>query len=164
MYADKIKRHKRDADATKELHDSTNKHIWCVGPSGSGKSRWAREYSAAFTDDVAVAPSSIKPRSKFSEAAGAAVAYDKLLNKWWDNYDNEEVVILDDFDKRHDMLVPFLKRWADRYPFRAEIKGGTINIRPKLIIVTSNWYPSEIWSDKNDLEPIMRRFIIKEFN
>lgn len=89
--------------------------------------------------------------------------YVKAINKWWDGYDNEEVVLLDDWDKNHKVLVNYLKIWADRYPFRAELKGSSILIRPKKIIVTSNYSPEQCFENEEDVKAIRRRFKVTKF-
>ena len=42
--------------------------------------------------------------------------------------------------------------------FTAEVKGGSLRIRPELIIVTSNYLPSQCFSNEEDVGPILRRF------
>ncbi len=121
----------------RRLPDTEATHQWYYGRSGTGKSSKAR------TDHPE--------------------AYLKMCNKWWDGYDNEKHVIIEDFDKKHDVLCHHMKCWADRYAFMAEHKGGARKIRPEQIIVTSNYHPEEIWFTESDLEPILRRFKVTEF-
>lgn len=110
--------------------------VWLYGKTGTGKSYQARQrYPGAYL--------------KISN------------NKWWDSYHGQDHVILDDLDKKHDYMCYHLKIWADRYSFVAETKGSSVIIRPKTIVVTSNYHPSEIWDSASDLEPILRRFKIE---
>jgi hypothetical protein len=132
-----LKRIKHDHMLQEILTDTESQMEWYCGPSGTGKSRKAREENPD--------------------------AYLKMCNKWWDGYEGEDVVLIEDFDKKHDVLVHHLKIWADRYPFLAECKGSSVKIRPAKIIVTSNYHPREIWSDVSDIEPILRRFHVTKF-
>jgi hypothetical protein len=133
-----LKRIRLDRIAERDLTDTEDKMLWYYGESGTGKSRKAR------TDHPD--------------------AYLKMCNKWWDSYVDQQVVLLEDFDIKHAVLVHHLKIWADRYPFLAEVKGGSVKIRPRLIIVTSNYHPRDIWTDPRDLEPILRRFTLVHFD
>jgi len=69
--------------------------------------------------------------------------------------------LLDDLGKDRLVLATHLKVWADHYPFTAETKGGGTTIRPKRIIVTSNYSPAELFEDKVTLEAIERRFKVE---
>lgn len=56
-----------------------------------------------------------------------------------------------------------LKIWGDERWFPAETKGSSQFIRPKHIIVTSNYHPKDIWQDDTTLGPILRRYKILHF-
>lgn len=107
--------------------------VWLYGQHGCGKSHVAR---TTYPD-----------------------AYIKNPTKWWDHYDGEEVVILEDMDPFNKCLGRDFKIWGDKYAFPAELKGGSFKlIRPKIFIVTSQYHPSEIWEDKKTLGAILDRF------
>lgn len=90
--------------------------------------------------------------------------YQKPLNKWWDGYNNEDVVAIEEWAPKNEVTASLLKIWADRYPFCAEVKGGTLQkVRPKKIIVLSNYKPEECFTSENDLLPIKRRFKVVMF-
>jgi len=110
--------------------------VWYHGPPGCGKSHSAR---VDYPD-----------------------AYMKMQNKWWDGYQGEESVILDDFDCKE--LGHHIKIWADRYSFLAETKGGAINIRPKKFIITSNYLPGSLWDDAVLVAAVLRRFTFVEMH
>lgn len=94
---------------------------WYYGDTGTGKSSQAR-----------------------TEFPGA---YIKMANKWWDKYAGEDCVIIEDLDPTHSYMCFHLKIWADHYAFRAETKGGSLMIRPKTIIVTSNYEIETIFTE-----------------
>lgn len=86
--------------------------------------------------------------------------YIKPLNKWWDGYQGEDVVHLDEIAPSHcTHLTPYLKKWADKWPFDAETKGGAMQLRPKQVIVTSNYAIDEMGFEDADIGAIKRRFI-----
>lgn len=79
--------------------------------------------------------------------------YSKSLSKWWDGYQGQPTVLLDDVDpdccvflRRH------LKIWTDRFPFMAEEKGGGRFIRPERIIITSQYTIEQCFSDPETID------------
>lgn len=115
---------------------------WFWGPSGSGKTRTA--YEMFGYDDT----------------------YSMTLDKWWDGYDGQKKVIIDDI--RRDTLTwkSFLNLF-DRYPVRCESKGTSRQMDADEIIITCPMRPTELYADmegKEDFKQITRRFTeIREF-
>lgn len=112
---------------------------WWVGSTGTGKSR--------------------KLWSEYPNH------YAKGLHKWWDGYSDEEVVAIEEMTPAAgQFLAHYLKIWADRYPFSPEIKGATLKkIRPKKIIVLSNYTIEECFPECQDSLPLRRRFKVVQF-
>lgn len=98
--------------------NSVLQNFWVHGKTGSGKSRSAR---LILPEDM---------------------VYSKPLNQWWDNYQHQPVVIIEDVDPSHmKSLTYFMKIWTDHYVFIAQVKGSSLPIRPKILIVTSQYHP-----------------------
>lgn len=107
---------------------------WRYGESGCGKSSGARR---DYGDSL----------------------YVKDTTKWWDGYAGEETVLIEDWDpKTTEYLSRYLKIWTDHYAFKAEVKGGSMTIRPKRVVVTSQYPIDACFLELNDLAAISRRF------
>ncbi len=66
--------------------------------------------------------------------------FDKNPTKWFTGYQGQKTILLDDFGpEQMRYLSWYLKRWADLYSFPMETKGGGRQIRPRNIIVTSQY-------------------------
>lgn len=96
--------------------------VWIIiGPTGTGKSKMANEHSPV-----------------------ADTYYKQAHSDWWDGYDGQPTVVLDDFYgwlRFDDML-----RLMDRYPMLVQTKGGQTNFLARTLLITSNtlprsWYP-----------------------
>lgn len=112
---------------------------WFVGPPGTGKSRFARDSNPD--------------------------AYLKPQSKWFDGYQGEHAIILDDFDRGGVGLGHHLKIWTDRYACTGETKGGTINLVHRKFVVTSNYTIEELWSDDEQMvQALLRRFKVTRFS
>lgn len=85
----------------------------------------------------------------------------KPIGKWWDNYNMETEVLIEDFDKETCNLQE-LKLWSDQYgDINCEIKGGMIIPNYNVLIITSNYCIDYCFPWKDDSaanEAIRRRF------
>lgn len=114
-------------------------HEWFYGEPGTKKSLWAR----------------------FPNEGNYYIKDPK--ERWWDSYKDQDIVVIEDVDIYMKSMAGDLKLWLDRYPFQAPIKNGYKVIRPKKIIITSNYHPNEIWEDEMTRKAIARRVNIRLF-
>ena len=95
--------------------------IW--GAPGSGKSRLCKElFPGAYW---------------LSHRPGGRI--------WWDAYQGEQVVVIDDFACGSMSFTEF-KRLCDRYPYLAEVKCSRVAILARLVVITSNIPPEQFWN------------------
>lgn len=111
--------------------------LWVYGPPGTGKTHYARSLDDVF--------------------------YIKAQNKWFDGYQGEKIIVLDDLDKGGACLGHYLKIWADKWACTGEVKGGVVPLRHTKFVVTSNYTPADLWTDDMEmLLAIERRFEMKK--
>lgn len=105
------------------------------GPPGAGKTR--KVYGEFNMDDI----------------------YEKMTGKWWDGYQGQKVVLIDDFDPQntYDIVFDIWLKLLDRYPYRIEYKGGSCQFRSKIIIITSNFDPKTWFSTRENRSALFRR-------
>lgn len=128
-----VKRIRSDSQV-KPAAQEVMENYWWYGASGTGKSKTAHE--------------------RWPEA------YIKKKNKWWDGYVGQETVIIDEWGPDNKLTAPELKDWCDHHPFAAETKGGYNCLRPRRIVVLSNYSMEECFGHDHAglLEPLKRRF------
>lgn len=110
--------------------------IWIGGLSGSGKTTIAS--------------------TKFGEL------YEKDNSFWFTGYEEDKHagVKIDDIGPDWKDVFWSLKQWSHQFPFSARYHGGMFKIRPKIIVVTSNFTIEELCMQFKiaDATPWTRRF------
>lgn len=98
------------------------------------------------------------------EEAGADAYWKNPSSIWWDGYQGEENVIIDEF--RGGIGIQHILRWFDKYPVTIEYKGGACALMAKNIWITSNlspeqWYPD---LDAESLSALRRKINVTHFS
>ncbi|AIF76249.1 Rep [Bat associated cyclovirus 6] len=91
------------------------------GPPGSGKSKRALQEAQSLDEEI----------------------YYKPRGKWWDGYNGQDCVIIDDFYGwiKYDELLKI----TDRYPYKVQVKGGFREFTSRRIWFTSNVDTHELY-------------------
>lgn len=127
---------------TTEIRDFNLKDhfYWIWGPTGTGKSHLARALAKKLDPDN-------QP-------------YLKPLNKWWNGYKGQKVTLIEEATPDTcKFITSLMKQWCDKWPFTAEVKGGSFDcgIRPDYIIITSNYSIQQCFPNEEDYYPMQRR-------
>lgn len=109
---------------------------WYYGPTGTGKSKRAWE--------------------EMPDAYSAMAS-----SKWWEGYDADKQVIIDDFRADFCKYNELLKL-LDRYPHRIECKGGSRQFLAEEIIITSCHHPEVAYNTREDIGQLLRRIDVIE--
>ena len=112
---------------------------WLSGAAGTGKSRACMNLG----------------ESVFSKSSG---------NKWFDGYEGQQVAVLDDF-RKHWFAYDFLLKLLDHGECQVEVKGGMVQWRPKVVIITCHKHWKELYKyrdeeglhDREDILQLSRR-------
>lgn len=80
--------------------------------------------------------------------------YIKDSTMWWNNYTQQKVILIDDFDGKW----PFrdLLRLLDYNAYQGQYKGGYVKINSPYIYITCEFEPSHFWKH-NELAQVLRR-------
>lgn len=100
--------------------------FWFWGPTGTGKSKKA-----------------------FEMASESSFYVKDPTNKWWCGYEQQDVVIIDDY-RRDFSTFACLLRLMDRYPMTVESKGSTTQFASKKLIITTPKGPSDTWEGRTE--------------
>lgn len=149
-YSEAVIRFGRGIQLSRSLWKSKNAKasfecvVICVwGPAGCGKSMYVRDYCNRWG------------LSYYSKPPGQASA----PAQWFDGYDGERALILDDFC---DSQVPYreLLIWLDVYKHRVQVKGGFVVREWTHVLFTSNSNPIDWYSPAlkySERQPLRRR-------
>lgn len=109
---------------------------WRWGKSGTGKTRYVIE--------------------KFERSE----IYIKDGTSWWDNYRQQQCILIDDFDNG----IPFrtLLRILDRNHEQGQIKGGYVYINSPYIYITCEHPPDYYWQGNEYIQVFRRLTSVKE--
>lgn len=151
----------KDGKSTKDILESYGDKALRITHHINSVRRILREEKRNWVMDVRIyigPPGCGKSRAVWEEF-GVDNVYPKMVGKWWDNYNGETCVLIDDFDPDncYGIMYDFYLKLLDRYPMMIEWKGGSGQFCSKTIIFTSNYGIDDWFKDKSNKSAFMRR-------
>ncbi len=107
------------------------------GRTGTGKSHKALMEASESPDGITVGE-----KEFFSMITPASTAH----TPWMDGYNGEKNVIIEDFEGSISFRI-FL-RMLDKYPNNMQVKGGSVQVAPDNVWITSNVHPRKWYSEE----------------
>lgn len=158
----------RSFEKYQALREKANPRTWKTktivlwGPTGTGKSLRAREMTSGAPTAVIHLKKGINAFFLFMPLGIIILLYFAVLGaEWWDAYNGEENVIVDDFEPDQLEAARF-KNLFDRYQMQVPVKGGFRNWNPRLVVITTNvdpatWYTSLVVGGDPVPDPAVQR-------
>lgn len=103
--------------------------VWLWGAAGTGKTRLACDCDSFYIKDN---------------------------TQWWDGYEFQRRIVIDDFDKDCWNFRNLLQL-LDRYPYQGQTKGGYVKINSPEIYITCEFDGAHMWSIGNQQAQVLRR-------
>jgi len=100
---------------------------------------------------------------KTTAASRAGDVYWHDGSSWWDNYDQQETVIVDEY--RGSFPVQMLLKLGDGTPFKVPVKGGYVEFNSARVVFCSNLSPGEavFKYDGPTNDALARRFVLSYY-
>ena len=130
MYVKYSRSFEKMFNAVMKPRDEPPQVFWRFGLAGTGKTRYV------------------------IDTFGIENIYIKDGTPWWDGYNQQKVILIDDFDN----TIPYrtLLRILDRYVYQGQVKGSYVQINSPFIYITCEHPPDRYWKG-NEFSQVFRR-------
>lgn len=158
---------RRWGDVDDQIYVSHLRNLKQIGAEQAQTGRVLEKTCGLWLYGVPHSGKSYDARNKYSLGGEPYIKED--LDKWFDNYDGQDTILLEDVDPdmcKQPAAAQKLKVWCDVYPHPVAVKGSMLNnIRPRRFIITSNFSIEECFPNLHGdaLDALKRRFKIVHY-
>lgn len=137
-----LKNYRNDKAAPREFKTAA---IWLHGETGTNKSTRGLVMLKSLCKDW-----------------GVMMPGTNVKTVWGDGCNGKEGVLIDDLAPGN-LSISTVMRMVGNEPYRIPEKGGSYLWRPKVVVITSNWSPSEMFEGAKQLPALLRRLRVEKF-